>query len=79
MFLDSVSFLPIALRKLPEAFGPTVAMSWYPHYFNTRVILEYVGKNPDVDEMGASERNKFLVWYEGQKDEVFDNKRVLET
>jgi hypothetical protein len=45
--------------------------------------LFYVGKIPDmtyygVDEMSASERNEFLAWYEVQKDEVFDNKRVQE-
>ena len=28
--------------------------------------------------MSASERNEFLAKYKGQKDEVFDNKRVLE-
>jgi len=35
VFLDSVSFLPCALRKLPEAYGLTASKSWYPHYFNT--------------------------------------------
>ena len=29
VFLDSVSFLPFALRELPEAFELTVAKSWY--------------------------------------------------
>jgi hypothetical protein len=28
--------------------------------------------------MGASERNEFLAWNDGQKDAVFDTKRVLE-
>jgi len=28
VFLDSVSFLPFPLRRLPEAFGLTVAKSW---------------------------------------------------
>jgi hypothetical protein len=28
-FLDSVSFLPCALRKLPVAFGLEAAKSWY--------------------------------------------------
>jgi hypothetical protein len=32
---DSISYLPMALRKLPEAFGLSVRKSWYPHYFNT--------------------------------------------
>jgi len=83
VFLDSVSFVPFALHKLPDAFGLTVAKSWYPRYFNTRANLKYVGKIPDIyydiDEMSASERNEFLAWYEGQKIEVFDNRRVLES
>ena len=62
VFLDSVSFLPIALSKLPEAFGLTVTKSSYPHYFNTRANLDYVGKITDitcygVDEMSGSERS----------------------
>jgi len=31
VFLDSVSFLPCPLRKLPEAFGLMACRSWYPH------------------------------------------------
>ena len=75
-------FLPFALRKLREAFGLTVAKSWYPRYFNTRAYIDYVGKIPNisyygVDEMSASERSDFVAWYEGQnKVEVFDNRRV---
>jgi len=42
VFLDSVSFLPFPLRTLPEAFGLTVAKSWYPHYFNTEENLDYI-------------------------------------
>jgi len=36
VFLGSVSFLPFALRKLPDAFGLAASKSWYPHYFNMR-------------------------------------------
>jgi len=35
IFLDSVFFLPCALRKLPEVFGLQAAKSWYLHYLNT--------------------------------------------
>ena len=31
VFFDSLSILPCALRKLPEAFGLQDAKSWYPH------------------------------------------------
>ena len=27
--------------------------------------------------MSASEREDFLAWYEGQRDQLFDNRRVL--
>ena len=37
-FLDSISFLPMALRKLPEAFGLTATKLWYPHFFTLRQI-----------------------------------------
>ena len=46
VFIDSVSYLPMPLRKLPEAFGLTVVKSWYPHYFNTKANLDYVGPIP---------------------------------
>ena len=55
VFLDSNSFLPFALRKLPETFGLTVAKSWYSHYFNTRANLDYLGKIPDVSYYGVDE------------------------
>jgi hypothetical protein len=82
-FLDSASYLPMALRKLPETFGFSVKKSWYPHYFNTKDNLDYVGPMPGkeyfgADEMGESERRDFLSWYDERKDEVFHNRRVLE-
>jgi len=84
VFLDSVSFLPFALRKLPEAFGLSASKSWYPHYFNTRENIIYVGPIPDmtyygVDGMREEERKEFLVWYENQRSETFDNRHVLES
>jgi hypothetical protein len=83
VFLDSVSFLPCTLRKLPEAFGWQAAKSWYPHYFNTEETLDYVGPMPDisyygVDEIGVGEREEFLAWYETRKSLPKNNKQVLE-
>ena len=46
LFLDSVSFLPCPLRKQPNAFGLTASKSWYPHYFNTKENLNYIGPIP---------------------------------
>jgi len=34
-FVDSVCYLPMPLRKLPQAFGLSTYKSWFPHYFNT--------------------------------------------
>jgi hypothetical protein len=83
VFLDSISFLSCALRKLPEAFGLSARKSWYPHYFNTSANMHYVGKMPDirfygVDAMSDGERREILQWYDCQKSEIFDNQRVLE-
>jgi ADP-glucose pyrophosphorylase len=83
LFIDSVSFLPMALRKFPEAFQLSARKSLYPHFFNTTENLNYVGPIPDIalygaDAMSASERREFTSWYEEQKDRVFDNRRSLE-
>jgi len=83
VFLDSVSFLPCALRKLPDAFGLQTIKSWYPHHFNTEENLHYVEPMPDisyygVDEMSGGERKEFLAWYERHGTELFDNRLVLE-
>ena len=66
VFIDSASYLPMPLRKLPEAFGLSVAKSWYPHYFNTKASLDYVGPIPDISYFGAgemshSERSEFMT------------------
>ena len=55
VFLDSVSFPPCTLRKLPEAFGLSASKSWYPHYFNTFENLNYVGPIPDMAYYGVDE------------------------
>ena len=83
VFIDSASNLPMHLRKLPEAFGLSLAKSTYPHKFNTKANLDYVGPIPDTsyfgaDETSPSERIEFMTWYDSQKDEVFDNRRILE-
>jgi hypothetical protein len=52
-FLDSASFLPMALRKLPQAFGLSATKSWYLHFLNTKENMEYVGPIPDISYYGA--------------------------
>jgi len=72
LFIDSVSYLPMPLRKVPEAFGLDTTKSWYPNYFNKNTNLDYVGPIPDVsyfdvDEMSVSERREFMTWYDDHK------------
>jgi hypothetical protein len=74
-FLDSISYLPMSLRKLPEAFGLLSSKSWFRHFYNTKANLNYVCPIPDIqyfraDEMGAGERKDFLSWYAEQKDSL---------
>jgi len=52
-FIDSISFLPMPLRKLPDAFGLSVTKSWYPHFFYTKPNLNYVGPIPNIKQYGA--------------------------
>jgi hypothetical protein len=82
-FLDSVSYLTMPLRKLPEASGLSSPKSWFPHYFKTEANLDYVGPIPGIqyfgaDEMSEGERKDLLSWYNEQKNKVFDCRRVLE-
>jgi len=82
-FLDSVSYMPMLLRMLPEAFGLQASKSWFPHYFNTKANLDYVGPIPDIkyygaDEMSEGERREIMAWYNKEKVKVFDNRRMLE-
>jgi len=82
MFLDSVSFLPFPLRKLPEAFRLTATNSCYAHYFNTEENFDNIGHFPDhsyyrVNEMSEEERSEFLEWYEYQGP-PFDKRGLLE-
>lgn len=70
--------------KLAGAFGLSASKSWYAHYFNTKENLNYVGPIPDVsnydvNEMSEAETADLLEWYEGQKSEIFYNRRVLES
>ena len=57
---------------------------YYPHYFNTRENLDYVGELPAIDYFDAnSMKNKqydaFILWYNAEKAKniIFDNKKIL--
>ena len=71
------------LSKLPAAFGLSVTKYWYPHFFNIKANLNYVGPIPDIKQFGTSvmsksERKEFISWYDTQKEKVFDNRHAFE-
>jgi len=76
--LDSLNFLPMKLSKLPEAFSLRELKKGYlPHYSNKRENYKYVGPYPashyyGCDSMSAEEHEKFSLWYEKQRDIMFD-------
>jgi hypothetical protein len=81
-FIDSMSFLPMALKKLPAAFDLQSKKGDFPHFFNLSKNFNYVGPIPDIkyygaDNMSAAGRNEFLEWYEKQGDKVFDFQREI--
>ena len=48
-FIDSLSFFPMALSKLPRAFGlEEVTKGSFPHLWNTPEYQDYVGVVPDT-------------------------------
>ena len=57
-FLDSISYLPMPIRELPEAVGLSSKKSWFPHYSNTKANLDYVGPIPDIKYFGADEMGR---------------------
>jgi hypothetical protein len=52
-FLDSISYLPMPLRILPEAFG--LSSLKFPHYYKKKANLNYVGTIHDIQYFGANE------------------------
>jgi hypothetical protein len=82
-WLDSLNYLAMSHRILPEAFGLMPEKTWYHHLFNTTENINYARPVSvsfyDVDHMRKSERMEFLSWYEtSARNEIFDNKRVME-
>ena len=57
-FLDSIPYMPMPLRKMPEAFGLALPKSWYTHHFNTKANLDYVGPIPGIQYDGAEEMGR---------------------
>lgn len=84
-FIDSFSFLPMALAKLPKTFGKDeVTKGYFPHLFNRPENKDYVGPMPDPSNyspntMSADARQSFLKWYEDHKDDTFDFRKEMKS
>ena len=81
-FLDSISFPPWHYVNYQRHSGSQRLNPWYPHYFNTRSNLDYIGpiagiEQYGVDQISESERKEFMEWYDTQKDMVFNNRHEL--
>ena len=81
-FLDSLSFLPMALRKLPKAFDLVdIEKGEFPYFFNTMSHEDYIGVYPPPEAYGVASmmpdtREKFLQWHKKQTG-VFDMRKQI--
>ena len=83
-FIDSLNFLPLALSKLPGAFGlKELAKVYFPHFFNKRANQgRALSHLPDIryynpNAMIPAEREKFVEWYELDRGDPFDFKKEI--
>lgn len=76
--IDSFSFLPMGLSKLPKTFGmEELKKGFFPHLFNKKENQHYSGNLPDTsyyvpDSMSETSRKEFLTWYDKRKEQPFD-------
>ena len=77
-FLDSLSFLPMALAAFPKAFGLTeLKKGFFPHFFNTQDNQDYVGPIPaqdyyDPQGMSPARKAEFEQWHAARVAEQYE-------
>ncbi|KAG5889399.1 hypothetical protein JTB14_018273 [Gonioctena quinquepunctata] len=69
-FLDSLNYFPMALSKLPKAFGFTeLKKGYFPHLFNTVDKQNYIGPIPPLEyydpdnAKDAQAREELMKWH----------------
>ena len=83
--IDSVSFLPMKLAKLPKCLGlpDAIAKGHFPHFWNTqanqKVVLNHL---PDItyyniDYLSQEEREEIISWHQQNYNQVFDTEVEL--
>lgn len=81
--IDSINFIPMSLSKLPKTFGiHELKKGYFPHYFNIPENQNYIGKYTDPSYYGnaymsPSDHEKFEIWYNSKRNEIFDFKQEL--
>jgi hypothetical protein len=81
---DSSLFIPIPISEFPKAFNlPTMCKEFFPYKFIKPKNYNYVGKWPnkeeyDSDFFSSKKKAEFLVWYDEQKNKIFDFQFQLE-
>ncbi|GBN58860.1 hypothetical protein AVEN_64698-1 [Araneus ventricosus] len=81
--MDSMSFLPMPLSKLPNCFGLSeLKKEYFPHLFNVRENQNYVGPLPSqqfycADSMFPSARAVFMSWHADHENDQFDFQKEM--
>ncbi len=82
-YIDSYSFFPMALAKMPVALDlTTTEKGYFPHLFNRVENENYFGPYPDkkfynYDNMSDKDREKFDAWYSTVEGKWFDFRKEL--
>ncbi len=82
-YIDSYSFIPMALSKMPVALHLTMMeKGYFPHHFNRCENENYVGPYPDkkfygYENMTDKDQTKFNAWYSTVAGKVFRFKDEL--
>ena len=83
-FIDSLSFIPMALKKFSKTFGlsDNCIKGEFPHGFNTPDNWNYKGKFPELkyfypDNRSESDRNELIKWHNSKCDTEFDFQKEI--
>lgn len=82
--IDSYSFLPVSLSKLPKMFGLPEQKGYFPHHFNKPENYNYIGPYPDKKYYGSEffscqAKSDFDEWYKEASKCIFNFKEQFES
>jgi hypothetical protein len=70
--IDSLNFLPMALSQFSKAFNLKTVKGYFPHFFSSPEVFDYVGEMPKEEMYGTgsmkpSQYKEFKKWYDDRK------------